>query len=108
MTGAMGDRVPPQTLTNAQEARLERLIWHAEEQISTLQPDEVRDELSMDWLENLVPGVPFLIPSTCDSWYEDLGQVQCDAWDRLTGALREFLEVHIDEDALKTQACGEG
>lgn len=106
MTPPMGDRVPPLSMTDAQEAELERLVWHAEEQISTLQPDEVRDELSMDWLENLVPGVPFLIPSTSDVWYEDLDKDQRGAWANLTTALRFFLDTHLDTDALKDKACG--
>lgn len=108
MTGAMGDRVPPQTLTNEQEARLERLQGKALDFISTISPDEVFQEIALaDWAQDFCLYVPLAIPDSRDVDYEDLSRVQRDAWGRLTSALRELLEVHIDDDALKAQACGE-
>lgn len=107
MTGAMGDRVPPQTLTDEQEARLERLQDKALETIARIQPRDVYYDLSMDFLEELAPGVPFAIPEPWDVHYQALGRVQRDTWERLTAALHEVLVVHIDDDALKAQACGE-
>lgn len=108
MTGAMGDRVPPQNLTDEQEARLERLQDKALETVARIQPQDVYYHLALaDWALDLVPGVPLAIPDHWDVDYEDLSRVQRDAWGRLTSALRELLEVHIDDDAIKAQACGE-
>lgn len=107
MTGAMGDRVPPQTLTDEQEARLERLQNKALMCISTIQPWEVYQDLSMDFLENLVVGVPLAIPDPRSVDYEGLDEHQKLAWSDLTSSIKAFLETHIDTDALKAQACGE-
>lgn len=107
MTGAMGDRVPPQTLTDEQEARLERLQNKAFMYISTIQPWEVYQDLSMDFLENLVVGVPLAIPDPRSVDYEGLDEHQKLAWSDLTSSIKAFLETHLDTDALKAQACGE-
>lgn len=106
MTGAMGDRVPPQTLTDEQEARLEGLQNRAFMYISTIQPREVYQDLSMDFLENLVVGVPLAIPDPGSVDYEDLDEHQKLAWSDLANSIKAFLETHLDTDALKAQACG--
>lgn len=108
MTGAMGDRVPPQTLTNEQEARLERLQDRALETIARIQPRDVYGDLTLaDWALELASDVPIVIPDQWDVDYDDLSRVQRDAWTDLAVALRGLLEVHIDDDALKAQACEE-
>lgn len=107
MTGAMGDRVPPQTLTDEQEAELERLQNKALNFISTIQPWEVYQDLSMDFLENLVVGVPLAIPDPRSVDYEGLDEHQKLAWSDLASSIKAFLETHLDTDALKAQACGE-
>lgn len=108
MTGAMGDRVPPQTLTNEQEADLERLEGRALESISSVRPQDVyRDIALADWAPDLVPGVPLAIPDPRSVDYEGLDEHQKLAWSDLTSSIKAFLETHLDTDALKAQACGE-
>lgn len=106
MTSPMGDRVPPLSMTDAQEAELERLQDEALDAINGIHAREVYQSLSLDFLEDLAPGVPFLTPDPGCVDYGGLTRVQRDAWDRLTSALHGVLEIHIDDDALKNQACG--
>lgn len=106
MTAPMGDRVPPQTMTDAQEDAFYRLEEEAFDRISAIRPQDVYEHLSMDWLEGLNLTSPLVIPGPGDVAYEDLNEHQKLAWEGLTGGLVSFLQFHLDEDTLTAWACG--